>query len=356
MHPVNFLLKKITQPKEGSTIMRALITGITGQDGAYLAKFLLEQGYEVFGLARGVSNQNPRQLRALKLPRPITVLQGDLLDFASLVRALQVAKPDEIYNLAAQSFVGVSWNEPILTAATNALGVLNLLEALRLVKPSAKFYQASTSEMFGLSPAPQNEQTPFRPCSPYAVSKLFGHWITVNYRESYDIVACCGILFNHESPQRGNEFVTQKSAQHAARFSLGLTKEPLRIGYLDGKRDWGFAGDYVVAMHLMLQQLKPDDYVIGTGQLHTVRDFIALAFATVGKRIDWRGTGLNEKGFDSRTGQILVVVDQQFYRPVETRPLQADFTKAKKVLGWQPTVSFEQLVEMMVKAAIERLR
>ncbi len=325
----------------------ALITGITGQDGSYLAEHLLSLGYSVFGLMRGQANPK-RPLVEAMLPA-VRVVEGDLLDQASLINVVQRVQPDEVYNLAAISFVPLSWNQAELTGETTGLGVLRMLEAIRLVTGASasragnglamKFYQASSSEMFGkVRESPQNERTPFYPRSPYGVAKVYGHFITVNYRESYGIFACSGILFNHESPRRGPEFVTRKISLAAARIKLGKQKE-LAMGNMDSKRDWGFAGDYVRAMHLMLQQPEPDDYVIGTGEAHTPGEFAELAFKCV---------GLNHEDF--------VHIDQQFIRPAEVDHLLADATKAREKLGWQPTVAFAELVRMMVQADLEKER
>jgi len=316
---------------------RALITGITGQDGSYLAELLLSKGYDVFGITRRSSTENVERIDHL-LGR-ITVLQGDLLDSTSLVRALEDARPHEVYNLAAHSFVPTSWNQPVLTAEFTALGVTRLLDAIRAVDPEIRFYQASSSEMFGrVRETPQNERTPFHPRSPYGVAKVYGHFITVNYRESYGLFACSGILFNHEAPRRGLEFVTRKIANGAARVSLGLG-DTLALGNLDAERDWGHARDYVEAMWMMLQQPEPDDYVVGTGVPHSVRDFAERAFAVVG--LDYRDH---------------VVVDERFMRPAEVDHLLADASKAREQLGWSPRVSFDDLVREMVLADVERLR
>ncbi len=311
----------------------ALITGVTGQDGSYLAEFLLEQGYEVHGVLRRTSGDRLGRIRHL-LPR-LKLHDADLLDQGSLLRMLTDVRPREVYNLAAQSFVPVSWSEPLATSEVTALGVTRLLEALRLIDPSIRFYQASSSEMFGrVRESPQNERTAFWPRSPYAVSKVYGHWITVNYRESYGLFACSGILFNHESPRRGTEFVTRKISRAVAQIKLGQARE-LRLGNLKPRRDWGFAGDYVRAMWLMLQQDKPDDYVVGSGKTHSVEQFVAAAFRHAG--LEWRDH---------------VVIDQALYRPAEVDLLLADATKARDELGWEPTVSFEQLVAMMVDADV----
>jgi GDPmannose 4,6-dehydratase len=315
----------------------ALITGITGQDGSYLAELLLAQGYRVAGMVRRASTENFQRIEHLR--DRVELLQGDLLDQTSLAQVLDRVRPDEVYNLAAQSFVPTSWQQPVLTAEFTAVGVTRLLEALRQVCPRARFYQASSSEMFGkVRATPQNELTPFYPRSPYGVAKVYGHFITVNYRESYGLFACSGILFNHESPVRGLEFVTRKISHGVARIKLGLARE-LRLGNLDARRDWGHAADYVRAMWLMLQQDQPEDYVIGTGETHSVREFAEIAFAHVG--LNW---------------QDYVVVDPQFYRPAEVELLQADSTKARQKLGWKPEISFEQLVRLMVDADLELLR
>lgn len=315
----------------------ALITGITGQDGAYLAKLLLDKGYQVHGMVRRGSTL-PFE-RIADLTDLITLHQGDLLDQMALIRLLEEVKPTEVYNLAAQSFVPTSFDQPILTGEVTALGVTRILEAIRTVDPNIRFYQASSSEMFGkVQEEPQTEKTPFWPRSPYGVSKMYGHWMTVNYRESYNMFACSGILFNHESPLRGIEFVTRKISYAVARIAHGLQKE-LRLGNLDAERDWGFAGDYVEAMWLMLQAEKPDDYVVATGKKYTVREFAKLAFDRV--NIDW---------------EEHVVVDERFYRPADVNTLCGNPAKAKKELDWQPKVSFEQLVHMMVDEDMKRVK
>ncbi|HWP45752.1 MAG TPA: GDP-mannose 4,6-dehydratase [Candidatus Limnocylindrales bacterium] len=315
---------------------RALITGITGQDGSYLAEFLLDKGYEVYGMVRRLSVEN--YLRIEHIKDRIVLRQADLLDQLSIINLIRDIQPDEIYNLAAQSFVPTSFEQPVLTGEFTALGVTRMLEAIRLVNPHIKFYQASSSEMFGkVRETPQNELTPFYPRSPYGVAKVYGHWITVNYRESYNIFACSGILFNHESPRRGLEFVTRKISYHVAKIKLGLANE-LRLGNLKARRDWGFAGDYVRAMWLMLQQEVPSDYVIATGVTHSVQEFVEIAFDHVG--LDWKK---------------YVVVDPKFIRPAEVDFLQGNAQKAKQELGWEPTVSFEELVKMMVDADLELL-
>ena len=313
----------------------ALITGITGQDGSYLAELLLEEGYKVYGMVRRTSVEKIDRINHLM--DQIELVQGDLLDEFSLMTVLQKTKPSEVYNLAAQSFVPTSWEQPVLTSEFTAIGVTRLLEAIRFVDPSIRFYQASSSEMFGkVRETPQTELTPFYPRSPYGVSKVYGHYITVNYRESYDLFAVSGILFNHESPRRGLEFVTRKVTDGVAQIKAGKASE-LRLGNLDAKRDWGFAGDYVRAMWLMLQQDKPDDYVIATGTPHSVKDLVQVAFNHVG--LDW---------------EQYVKIDERFIRPAEVDLLVGDSSKARKDLGWEPSVSFEEMVKMMVDADLER--
>jgi len=313
----------------------ALITGITGQDGSYLADFLLEKGYRVVGMVRRSSTENFERIEHLR--GKVEIRQADLLDQLSLINLLREVRPCEVYNLASQSFVPTSWEQPVLTGEFTALGVTRVLEAVRLVDREIRFYQASSSEMFGkVQEVPQTERTPFYPRSPYGVAKLYGHWITVNYRESYGLFACSGILFNHESPRRGKEFVTRKVTDGVARIKQGLARQ-LALGNLEARRDWGYAGDYVEAMRLMLQQPQPDDYVIATGETHAVRELCELAFARVGLR--W---------------QEHVSVDPTLVRPAEVDLLQGDASKAKRALGWQPRVSFRQLVEMMVDADLAR--
>ena len=315
----------------------ALITGITGQDGSYLAEFLLEKGYRVVGMTRRTSTEVHERIQ--HLVDDIEFVSGDLLDQMSVASIVNEVRPDEVYNLAAQSFVPTSWNQPVLTGEFTALGVTRVLEAIRSVDTKIRFYQASSSEMFGkVQEVPQRESTPFYPRSPYGVAKVYGHWITVNYRESFDIFAVSGILFNHESPRRGKEFVTRKITDGVARIKLGLAKE-LRLGNLDAQRDWGFAGDYVRAMWLMLQQEKPDDYVVATGRTHTVREFVRIAFESA-------GLGSYEP---------YVAIDPRFVRPAEVDLLVGDPSKARRELGWEPQVSFEELIDMMVKADIDRL-
>jgi GDPmannose 4,6-dehydratase len=315
----------------------AIITGITGQDGSYLAEFLLSQGYRVVGMVRRASTENFERIAHVR--DRIELRQADLLDQLSLITLVQDVQPDEIYNLAAQSFVPTSWQQPVLTADFDAVGVTRVLEAMRLAAPKARFYQASSSEMFGkVRETPQRETTPFYPRSPYGVAKVYGHFITVNYRESYDLYACSGILFNHESPRRGMEFVPRKVADGVARIKLGLAKE-LRMGNLDARRDWGFAGDYVEAMWRMLQQPEPDDYVVATGETHSVRELVEVAFGCVG--LKW---------------EDYVRIDPTFLRPAEVDLLVGDATKARAALGWTPRVTFAELVEMMVRADVARLK
>ncbi len=314
----------------------ALITGITGQDGSYLAEFLLEKGYKVYGMVRRSSVEKFERIE--HLIGKVELVQGDLLDQFSLISILKETKPDEVYNLAAQSFVPTSWAQPVLTSEFTAVGVTKLLEAIRLVDRSIKFYQASSSEMYGkVRETPQGELTPFYPRSPYGVAKVYGHYITVNYRESYGLFAVSGILFNHESPRRGLEFVTRKVTHGVAKIKLGLAQD-LRLGNLDAKRDWGFAGDYVRAMWLMLQQPKPEDYVISTGETHSVQELVEIAFGHVD--LDW---------------QKYVVLDKAFIRPAEVDLLLGDSSKAQKELGWKPSVSFSEMIKMMVDADIQRL-
>ena len=315
----------------------ALITGITGQDGSYLAELLLKKGYKVVGMVRRTSTINFHRIAHIQ--DQITLVPGDLLDQVSLIHILEEHQPDEVYNLAAQSFVQTSWSQPVFTGEVTALGVTRLLDAIRLVTPKARFYQASSSEMFGkVVEVPQRETTPFYPRSPYGVAKVYGHWITVNYRESYDLHATSGILFNHESPRRGIEFVTRKITYHVAKIKLGLADE-IRLGNLDAKRDWGFAGDYVKAMWLMLQNDSPEDYVISTGETHSVEDFLVEAFGYVD--LDWHD---------------YVVQDERFMRPAEVDLLVGDPSKAGRDLGWEPSVSFAQLVQMMVEADMKLIQ
>ena len=325
----------------------ALITGITGQDGSYLAELLLEKGYKVYGIMRRKSVVDYGNVEHIK--DKINFIYADMTDVISLINAMRVSQADEVYNLAAQSFVATSWEQPLATAEIDAVGVTNMLEAIRTVKPSCRFYQASTSEMFGLVQAiPQCETTPFYPRSPYGVAKLYGHWITKNYRESYGLFTCSGILFNHESERRGKEFVTRKITDAVARIKNGL-QEYVELGNLDSKRDWGHSKDYVRAMWLMLQQDKPDDYVVATNETRTVREFVEIAFKTAGIDVEWQGTGVNEVGINKANGKTVVKVSEKFFRPAEVDILLGNPEKAEKTLGWTREISFAELVERMVK-------
>lgn len=325
----------------------ALITGVTGQDGSYLAELLLEEGYEVYGIMRRKSKVDYGN--AKHLVDKVKFIYADMTDIASLIRAMKISQADEVYNLAAQSFVGTSWEQPLATADIDAIGVTNILEAIRTVKPQARFYQASTSEMFGkVQEIPQREETPFYPRSPYGVAKLYGHWITKNYRESFDMFACSGILFNHESERRGLEFVTRKITDAVARIKLGV-QDYLELGNLDAKRDWGHAKDYVRAMWLMLQQEQPDDYVVATGETRMVREFVEAAFNAVDMQIEWQGTGVDEVGIDKATGKVVVKINPEFFRPAEVELLIGTPAKAERVLGWKREISFAELVSRMVK-------
>ena len=329
----------------------ALITGINGQDGSYLAELLLEKGYKVYGLMRRKSVVSYGNVEHIK--DKINFIYADMTDVVSLINAMEVSQADEVYNLAAQSFVATSWEQPLATAQIDAVGVTNMLEAIRKVKPSAKFYQASTSEMFGLvQEVPQKETTPFYPRSPYGVAKLYGHWITKNYRESYKLFTCSGILFNHESERRGLEFVTRKISNAVARIKLGK-QECLELGNLDAKRDWGHSQDYVRAMWLMLQQDKPDDYVVASNETHPVREFVQKAFKAAGIDVEFSGEGVNEIGKDKATGKVVVKVNPKFFRPAEVELLYGNPAKAESVLGWKREISFDQLVERMVKNDLE---
>ena len=329
----------------------ALITGITGQDGSYLAELLLEKGYNVYGIMRRKSVADYGNVEHIK--DRINFIYADMTDIVSLINAMRTSQADEVYNLAAQSFVGTSWEQPIATAEIDAVGVTNMLEAIKIVKPEARFYQASTSEMFGLvQEIPQRETTPFYPRSPYGVAKLYGHWITKNYRESFDMYACSGILFNHESERRGKEFVTRKITDAVARIKLGV-QDHLELGNMDSKRDWGHSKDYVKAMWLMLQQEVADDYVIATNETRTVREFVEIAFSHVGIEIEWSGLGVDETGKDKSTGNTLVKINPKFFRPAEVDILIGDPAKADKNLGWTREISFSQLVERMVKNDLE---
>jgi GDPmannose 4,6-dehydratase len=331
----------------------AFITGITGQDGSYLAELLLDKGYQVHGMVRRSSSENFQRIEHLR--DRIELHQADLLDQMSLTRVLERVNPDEIYNLAAMSFVPTSWQQPVLTADFTAVGVTRLLEAVRQVCPKTRFYQASSSEMFGkVQETPQRESTPFYPRSPYGVAKVYGHFITVNYRESYNLFACSGILFNHESPRRGLEFVTRKITHAVARIKMGLDQE-LRLGNLQSRRDWGFAGDYVRAMWLMLQQDEPDDYVLATGEAHSVREFVEAAFAHVGRHIEWRGAGIEEVGMDKKSNQPLVSIDPRYFRPTEVEQLLGNPAKAKRKLGWSHRIGFTELVAEMMESDLQRV-
>ncbi|MCQ4322991.1 GDP-mannose 4,6-dehydratase [Stutzerimonas stutzeri] len=336
----------------------AIVTGITGQDGAYLTRLLLEKGYKVFGTYRRTSSVNFWRLEevgAIGHPN-LELVEHDLTDLGASIRLMEAAQPDEVYNLAAQSFVGVSFNQPITTAEITGLGAVNLLEAIRIVDPQIRFYQASTSEMFGeVQQIPQTEVTPFYPRSPYGVAKLYAHWMTINYRESYGIFGTSGILFNHESPLRGKEFVTRKITDAAARIALGR-QDCLQLGNLDAKRDWGFAKEYVEGMWRMLQVDTPGTFVLATNRTETVRDFVSLAFKAVDIQLDWQGSAESERGIDSRTGKALVTVNPRFYRPAEVELLIGNPEKAKAALGWEPKTTLEELCKLMVDADLKRVK
>lgn len=332
----------------------ALITGITGQDGSYLAELLLEKGYNVYGIMRRKSTVDYGNIA--HLVGKVKLIYADMTDIVSLIAAMKESQADEVYNLAAQSFVATSWDTPVGTAEIDALGVTNMLEAIRTVKPECRFYQASTSEMFGLVQAvPQSETTPFYPRSPYGVAKLYGHWITKNYRESYNMFTCSGILFNHESERRGLEFVTRKITHAVAMIKAGK-QEKLELGNMSAKRDWGHSKDYVYAMWLMLQQDEPDDYVVSTGETHEVREFVDLAFKAAGIELEWKGEGVDEVAIDKATGKVVVCVNPDFFRPAEVDLLLGDPTKAETKLGWKREVSFPELVERMVKHDMELVK
>ncbi|MGD9615239.1 MAG: GDP-mannose 4,6-dehydratase [Alphaproteobacteria bacterium] len=334
----------------------ALITGITGQDGAYLARFLLEKGYRVFGGQRRSSGGGDRRLHELQIAEAIEYVDFDLAEMTNIMRALERVRPDEIYNLAAQSFVALSFEQPLYTSDASGIGPLRILEAIRHTVSSARFYQASTSEMFGLAQqVPQNETTPFYPRSPYGIAKLFAHWATVNYRESYGIAASSGILFNHESPLRGREFVTRKITESLARIRYGRL-DVLELGNLDARRDWGFAGDYVVGMWQMLQHDEPQDFVLATGEAHTVREFVEAAAEHLDFDIEWSGSAEQERGIDRRSGRVIVRVNPEFYRPAEVELLIGDASKARRVLGWERKVGFRLLAAMMTEADARRVR
>lgn len=330
---------------------KALITGVTGQDGSYLAELLLEKGYEVYGIMRRKSVVDYGNVDHIK--DKIHFIYADMTDMVSLENAMRISDADEVYNLAAQSFVGTSWEQPLATADIDAIGVTNMLEAIRTVKPTARFYQAATSEMFGkVQEMPQTEKTPFYPRSPYGVAKVYGFWITKNYRESFDMYACNGILFNHESERRGKEFVTRKITYAVANIKQGV-QDHVELGSLDAKRDWGHSKDYVYAMWLLLQQDKPEDYVIATNETRTVREFVDTAFKCVGIDIEWSGKGVDEIGTDKATGKVLVKVNPEFFRPAEVEVLLGNPAKAEKELGWKREISFQQLVERMVNNDME---
>jgi GDPmannose 4,6-dehydratase len=334
----------------------AMITGITGQDGAYLSKLLLEKGYKVYGAFRRTSDLHLNRLKYLGIDEDIQYLPLELLEFTNLYKAIEKFQPEEFYNLGAQSFVALSFEEPIFTADVTGLGPLRVLEAIRAVNPKVKFYQASSSEMFGkVQTIPQDENTPFYPRSPYSVAKLAAHWMTVNYRESYGLFACSGILFNHESPLRGMEFVTRKITYGLARIQQGL-QDKLVLGNLNSKRDWGYAPEFVEAMWRMLNQPKPDDYVVATGETHTIREFLEAAFAAVGSKIIWEGKDSGETGIDSKTGKVRVEVSPEFFRPAEVDLLIGNPKKAFEKLGWRPKTTFSDLVRIMVEADLKRVR
>ncbi|MHB0818828.1 GDP-mannose 4,6-dehydratase [Stutzerimonas stutzeri] len=340
------------------TSKTAIVTGITGQDGAYLTQLLLEKGYKVFGTYRRTSSVNFWRLEEVgAIGHPdLELVEHDLTDLGASIRLMEKAQPDEVYNLAAQSFVGVSFDQPITTAEITGIGAVNLLEAIRIVNPKIRFYQASTSEMFGeVQQIPQTEATPFYPRSPYGAAKLYAHWMTVNYRESYGIFGTSGILFNHESPLRGKEFVTRKITDAAARISLGK-QDSLELGNLTAKRDWGYAKEYVEGMWRMLQVDQPDTFVLATNRTETVRDFVSLAFKAVDIQLDWQGSEESERGIDSKTGKTLVQVNPRFYRPAEVDLLIGNPEKATKVLGWKPQTPLEELCRLMVEADLQRVQ
>jgi len=335
---------------------KALVTGITGQDGAYLAELLLEKGYEVYGAYRRTSSVNFWRIDELGITQHpnLHLVEYDLTDQSTTIRLVEKVQPDEIYNLAAQSFVGVSFDQPLATAQITGLGAVHLLEAIRIVNPKIKFYQASTSELYGLvQEIPQSETTPFYPRSPYGVAKLYAHWMTINYRESYDIFGSCGILFNHESPLRGLEFVTRKITDNIAKIKLDKL-DVLELGNMDAKRDWGYARDYVEGMYLMLQSDTPDTYVLATKRTETVRDFVSMSCKAAGISIEWQGSGEDETATDTETGQVIVKVNPKFYRPAEVELLIGDPSKAKRELGWEPGTTLEELCAMMVEADLRR--
>jgi GDPmannose 4,6-dehydratase len=334
----------------------AFVTGVTGQDGAYLSQILLEKGYRVFGGYRRTSSPNFWRLDELKIHNDVELVEVDILDTGNLIRAFDKIKPEEIYNLAAQSFVAVSFEKPVLTGEITAIGVTRVLEAIRIVNPKIKFYQASSSEMFGkVQEIPQKESTPFYPRSPYATAKLYGHWLTIGYRESYNIFGCSGILFNHESPLRGIEFITRKVSDAVARIILGK-QEYFEVGNMDARRDWGYAQEFVEGMWMMLQQPAPDDFVLATGENHSVREFIEHSFQYAGRTITWKGSGVDETGIDTKTGKTVVRINPKFFRPGEVDQLLGDYTKAKNKLGWEPKVKFKDLVHIMVERDLDRVK
>jgi GDPmannose 4,6-dehydratase len=335
---------------------RALITGIRGQDGAYLARLLLNRGYDVYGADRRSGAGSNWRMTELGITDKLQIVFMDLLEMTNIMRTIESIKPDEVYNLAAQSFVSPSFEQPMVTTEINANGVLRLLEAIRVYNPQAKFYQASTSEMFGkVRETPQTEKTPFYPRSPYGIAKLYSHWITINYREAHNMFACSGILFNHESPLRGLEFVTRKITNGIARIKNGL-QEKIILGNLEAKRDWGFAEEYVEGMWLMLQQEQPDDYLLATGETHSVKEFADFGFQAAGYTIEWYGEAVNTKGFDKKSGKVLIEVSKEFYRPAEVDVLIGNPQKALKKLGWRPVTKFTRLVELMVEADLNRVK
>ncbi|MEW5951759.1 MAG: GDP-mannose 4,6-dehydratase [Elusimicrobiota bacterium] len=334
---------------------KALITGIRGQDGAYLADLLLKKGYKVYGADRRSGDSSLWRLKELGIHNKIEHIYMDLLEFSNIFDIIKKIKPDEVYNLGAQSFVQASFDQPLFTGEVDGIGPLRILESIRLLSPKTKFYQASTSEMFGkVQSVPQDEKTPFYPRSPYGAAKLYAHWITINYRESYGLFACSGILFNHESPFRGLEFITRKLTNAVARIKYGL-QDKVVVGNMDSKRDWGYAKEYVEGMWLMLQQKKADDYVLATNETHTIRELIEYSFKHIGIDIIWKGKGLSEKGLDKKTGKVLVEVSEKFYRPAEVDLLLGNPAKAKKQLGWQPKTKFKELVDLMIEADLKRV-
>ncbi|MBI2357067.1 GDP-mannose 4,6-dehydratase [Candidatus Dojkabacteria bacterium] len=332
---------------------KALVTGITGQDGAWLSKLLIDKGYEVYGASRRNSNRNMYGLKYLGIEDKVKIVDFDLLDYSNIHDVITSIQPDEIYNLAAQSFVAASFKQPISTSMIDGIGVAYILDIVKTFLPKTKIYQASTSELYGkVQETPQTEKTPLYPRSPYGVAKQYAHWMMINYRESYDIFATCGILFNHESELRGKEFVTRKITDHVAKYSLG-NKAELRIGNLDSSRDWGYAKDYVEGMYMMMQHETPDTFVLATGETHSIRDFTNYSFNAINVEVRWEGKGVEEKGYDSKTGELLVVVDPSYFRPAEVDILTGDASKAKKVLGWEPKTKLDQLVKIMVEHDIK---